>query len=98
MHRERDTLVAIQTVSRASVEVAPNWKTGFRIHPALEDHPLQEFLGAATKKKKRQLQYSDRPGHGEASTQQKNKQTNKPTKTTTPPIAKSSLVSTNVYK
>lgn len=70
MHRERDTLVAIQTVSRASVEVAQNWKTEFRIHPALADHTLQELPGAATKKKKRQLQYSDRPGHGEASTQQ----------------------------
>jgi hypothetical protein len=78
MPRERHTLVAIPTVSRASVEVAPNWKAEFRIHPALADHPLQELLGAATKKKKRQLQYSDRPGHGEASTQQK-KQANKQT-------------------
>jgi hypothetical protein len=79
MPRERHTRVAIQTVSRASVEVAPNWKTEFRIHPALADHPLQELLGAATKKESDNCstptdQDTGRRRHNEKTSKQTNRQ------------------------
>jgi hypothetical protein len=76
MPRERHTLVAIQTVSRASVEVAPNWKTEFRIHPALAEQPLQELLGAATKKKEATTAVL-RPTRTRGGVDTTNKQTNR---------------------